>query len=99
MTESVRKNVPGLLSKPHIGVIDSSVNHPMHLTGGPLTHNMIHEIGKIRVLSLVHHVMMFVDMNNELRCRELTMTHQISPFPKGMVVFLNNDGHRTIAPM
>lgn len=27
---------------------------------------MIHEIGEIWILSLIHHVMMFIDMNDEL---------------------------------
>jgi hypothetical protein len=71
---------------------------PMHPALGPHAHRMEHEVGNVDLLSLVHHVVMFVNMEN-VRWRDVVRLPSLPPSGKCMIVPLHNHRHRTGCPV
>jgi len=98
VTESALQQVPSFVFQPHGGGVDGMLHQPMHLALGPHAHRMEHEVGNVGLLSLVHHVVMLVNMEN-VRWRNLVCLPSLPPSRKRMIVTLHNHRHRTRCPV
>jgi hypothetical protein len=59
---------------------------------------MEHEIANVGLLSLVHHVVMLVNMEN-VRWRDVVYPPSLPPSGKSVIVALHNHRHRTVCPV
>ncbi len=69
-------------------------DQPMYSAPGPEPHRMEHEVGNVGLLSLVHHVVMLVNMEN-VRWRDPVCPPSPPPSGKGVIVTFHNHGDRT----
>jgi hypothetical protein len=74
------------------------LHQPMYLALGPHSHRMVHEIGNVGLLSLVHHVVMLVNMKN-VRWRDAVCLASLPPAGESVIVALYNYRHRTGCPV
>ena len=65
---------------------------------GPHAHRMEHEVGNVGLLSLVHHVVMLVNMEN-VRWRDVVCLPSLPPAGKSVIVALYNYRHWTRCPV
>ena len=70
----------------------------MYLALGPHAHRMEHEVGNVGLLSLVHHVVMLVNMEN-VRWRDVVCLPSLPPAGKSVIVALYNYRHWTRCPV
>lgn len=74
------------------------LHQPMHSAIRPNVHRMEHEVGNVGLRSLVHHVVMLVNMEN-VRWRYSLCTPSLFPSAKGVIVTFHNHGHGTASPV
>ena len=98
MTEPRAKRIPCLGFQPHGGGIDRMLDQPMHSALRPHAHGMEHEISNVGLLSLVHHVVMFVNMENVRWCHVVCLP-SLPPSGKGVIVPFHNYRHGTASPV
>ena len=71
----------------------------MHTTLGPSPHREVEKITKPDWLSLAKHVVMFVHMEDELRCDKRPLVESLFPVFKGFMVVVHNLIHWTVRPI
>ncbi len=74
------------------------LDQPMHSAPGPDPHRLEHEVGNVGLLSLVHHIVMLVNMEN-VRWRDPVCPPSPPPSGKGVIVTFHNHGDRTGCPV
>lgn len=74
------------------------LDQPMHSALRPHAHGMEHEVGNVGVLSLVHHVVMFVYMEDVRWC-DVVCLPSLPPSGKGVIVPFHNYRHGTRCPV
>ena len=74
------------------------LDQPMYSTLRPNAHRMEHEVGNVGLLPLVHHVVMFVNMENMRWCDVMCLPF-LPPLVKGMIVPFHNYRHGTTGPV
>ena len=58
---------------------------------------MEHEVSDVGLLSLVHHIVMFVNMKN-VRGRDAVCPPSLPPSGECVIVAVDNRSHRTVCP-
>ena len=71
---------------------------PMDSALRPYAHRMIHEVGNISLLSLVHHVVMLVNMEY-VRWRDVVCLPPLPPSGESMIMTIYNYRHRAVCPV
>gem|GEM_PF-6882616 len=74
------------------------LHQPMDSALRPDAHCMEHEVTDVGLLSLVHHVVMFVNVKN-VRWRNAVGLPSLLPSSKCVMVSVDNYGHRTVRPL
>jgi len=97
VTEPATERFPRFVFQPQGGRVDGVLHQPMHSALRPHTHRMEHEVGNVGLLSLVHHVVMLVHMEN-VCWRDVVCPPALPPSGKGVIVTFHNHGHRTGSP-
>lgn len=69
----------------------------MHATLRPYCHRMEHEVADVGLLSLVHHVVVFVNVE-DVRGRDTGSPPSVPPVSECVIVSFNNQGHRPVRP-
>ena len=98
VTEPASQRIPRLFIQPHGRRVDGMLHQPMHSALGPHAHRMVHEVGNVGLLSLVHHVVMLVNMEN-VRWRDVVCLPSLPPAGKSVIVALYNYRHWTRCPV
>ena len=70
----------------------------MHSALGPHHHGVVHEVGDVGVPSLIHDVMVLVNMEDVRRTRQGSPSDPTSPASKRLVVLLHDESDRLPAP-
>ena len=97
MRKPATEGIPRIVVYPHGRRVDRLLYQPMHTTLRPHAHRMEHEVSDVGLLSLVHHVVMFVNMKNIRRCDTVGVPSS-PPSCERVIVPLDNRGDRTMRP-
>ena len=74
------------------------LDQPMHAALRPRAHGVEHKVGNVGLLSLVHHVVMFVNMEN-VRWWDIVCLPSLPPTGEGLIVPFHNHRHGTAGPV
>ena len=98
MTEAPSKVRPCIIAQPHGRRINGFLNKPMHAAFRPEPHRVIHKVCYVCSLSLIHHVVMLINVQDVGRHRQPTFTNASSPLCECMIVPLDYESYRTTCP-
>ncbi len=92
VSEPATKQIPSFILQPHCRRVDRILHQPMHATLRPHAHCMEHEVANVGLLTLVHHVVVLVNMEN-VRWHNAVCPPFRPPSRESMIVTLHNHGH------
>jgi hypothetical protein len=98
LRKSAAEPLPGIFIHPHGRRVDRMLHQPMDSALRPDAHCMEHEVTDVGLLSLVHHVVMFVKVKNVSRRNAVGLPSLLSS-SKCVMVSVDNCGHRTGCPL
>ena len=96
--EPLGQRLPYLVAQPDPGSVYRLLREPMDAALRPDHHGVIHEVGDVRVPSLIHHVMVLVDVEYVRRTRQRASPSPVSPACEHPVVLLHDESDRCPAP-
>jgi len=89
--------VPSIMLDPDGRRVDRVLYQPMHSALRPDAHRVEHKVVYVGLLSLVHHVVVLVNMKN-VRRRDPVGAPLLSPSGESVIVPVDNDGDWAIRP-
>jgi hypothetical protein len=98
MRKSAAEPLPSIFIYPHGRRLDRVLHQPMDSALRPDAHCMEHEVTDVGLLSLVHHIVMFVNVKN-VCWRNAVGPPSLSPSSKCVMVSVDDYGHRTVRPL
>ena len=97
--ESSGHGLPRILGKPLPRRIDLPIHQPVDPAFRPFPHHEVEEIACIDGASFAKHVVMLIDMEDELRRVDDAPPDRMGPDHHGFAVMFNNGIHGTASPL